>query len=91
MFLFSNLFGLVWITQVVGDEELFMKSVVLWLTNIARQTWKCKINSCPKLSTYREFKPVSNTKKYLYSLNNYFIWKGLAKFKTSPQACGRRR
>ena len=42
--LFSNRFGLVWLTQGVGDEELFMKSVVLRLTNIAKQTWNSEID-----------------------------------------------
>ena len=35
--LFSNGFGLVWITQDVRDEEPFMKSVILRLTDIAKQ------------------------------------------------------
>ena len=51
--LFSDVFGLVWITQGVGDEELFMKSVVLRLTNIGKQTWNSEIDiSSPKLSTF---------------------------------------
>ena len=64
---FSNGFGFVWITQGVGDEELFMKSVVLRLTDIANQTWNSEINSSPKLSTYRELKPLLNPEKYLYA------------------------
>ena len=64
--LFSNGFGLVWITQADGDEELVMKSVVLWLTDITKQTWNSKIDSSPKLSTYREFKSLLNPEKYLF-------------------------
>ena len=81
--LFSNGFGLVWITQGVGDEELFMKSVVLRLSNIAKQTWNSEIDSSPKLSTYREFKSLLNPEKYLYTVNNYFIQKQLTKFRIS--------
>ena len=43
--LFSDGFGAVWITQGVGDEELFMKSLVLRLTGIAKQTWNSEIDS----------------------------------------------
>ena len=80
---FSNGFGLVWITQGVGDEELFMKSVVLRLSDIAKQTWNSEIDSSPKLSTYREFKSLLNPEKYLYTVNNYFIRKQLTKFRIS--------
>ena len=81
--LFSDAFGLVWITQGIGDEELFMISVVLRLTDIAKQTWNSEIDSSPKLSTYREFKPLLYPEKYLYTLNNFFIRKQLTKFRTS--------
>ena len=54
--LFSDGFGLVWITQGVGDEELFMKSVVLWLTDIAKQTCNSEIDSSSKHLMYRKFK-----------------------------------
>ena len=66
--LFSNGFGLIWFTQDVGDEELFMKSVVLQLNDIAKQTWNSEIDSSPKFSTYREFKSLLNPEKYLYTL-----------------------
>ena len=72
--LFSNGFVLT-ITQGAGDEELFMKSVVLRLTDIAKQTWNSEIDSSPKLLTYSEFKSLLNPEKYLYTLNNYFIRK----------------
>ena len=64
--LFSDGFGLVWITQADGDEELVMKSVVLRLTDITKQTWNSEIDSSPKLSTYREFKSLLNPEKYLF-------------------------
>ena len=41
---------------MLRDEELFMKSIVLLLTNIAKQIWNSEIDSCPKLSTYGECK-----------------------------------
>ena len=47
--LFSNGFGLIWISQGVGDEQLFMKSVFLRLPDIAKQTWNSEIDSGPKL------------------------------------------
>ena len=60
-----------------------MKSVVLRLTDIAKQTWNNEINSSPKLSTYRELKSLLNPEKYLYTLDNYFIWKQLTKLSIS--------
>ena len=44
-----------WITHGVGDEGMFMKSVILRLTDIAEQTWNSEIFSSPKLSTHKEF------------------------------------
>ena len=83
--LFSNGFGLVWITQGVGDEELLMKSIVLRLTDIAKQYWNSEIDSNPKLSTCRAFKPLLNPEKYLHTVNNYFKRKQLTKFRISNQ------
>ena len=61
-----------------------MKSVDLRLTDISKQTWNSEIDSgSPKLSTYREFKSLLNPEKYFYTLNNYFIWKQLTKFRIS--------
>ena len=90
-FLFSDGFGFVWITQGVGDEELFIKSVALRLTDIAKQTWNNEMDSSPKLSTYREFTSLLNPEKYLCTLNNYFIRKQLTKFRISNHTDGRRK
>ena len=48
-----------------------MKSVVLQLTGIAKQTWNSEIDSSPNLSTYREFKSLLNLEKYLYTLKQF--------------------
>ena len=72
--LFSNGFGLVWISQGVGDEELFMKSVVSRLIDIAKQTWNSEIDNSPKLSTYREFNSLLNLEKYLYRASQNKIY-----------------
>ena len=37
--LFSNGFGHVWISQGVGNEELFLKAMVLRMIDIAKQIW----------------------------------------------------
>ena len=42
--LFSNGFRHVWISQGVGNEELFLKAVVLRINDIARQTRSNEIN-----------------------------------------------
>ena len=60
-----------------------MKSIVLWLTDIAKQTWNSEIDSSPKLATYKEFKFLLNPEKCLYTLNNYFIFKQRIKFRIS--------
>ena len=56
-----------------------MKSVVLWLTSIAKHTWNSQINSS-KLSMYREFESLLNPERHLYAVNNYFTRKQLTKF-----------
>ena len=60
-----------------------MKSVVLRLTDIAKQTWNSEIDSSPKLSLYREAEFLLNPEKYLYTVNNYFIQKQFTKFRIS--------
>ena len=37
--LFSNGFGHVWISQGVDNAELFLKALILRMTDIAKQTW----------------------------------------------------
>ena len=81
--LFSNGFGHVWISQRVGNEELFLKAMVLPMTDIAKQTWSNEISTSSKLSTYKEFKTLLNPEKYLQVINNYFIRKQLTRFKIS--------
>ena len=42
--LFSNGFGHVWMSQGVVNEELFLKAMVLRMTDIAKQTWSNEIS-----------------------------------------------
>ena len=81
--LFSNGFGHVWISQGVGNEELFLKVMVLQMTDIARQTWSNEISASSELSTCKEFKTLLNQEKYLQVINNYFIHKQLTRFRIS--------
>ena len=83
--LFSNGFGHVWISQGVANENLFLKAMVLRMTEIARQTWSNEICTSSKLSTYKEFKTLLNPEKYLQVINNYFIRKQLTRFRISNQ------
>ena len=73
----------VWISQGDGNEELFLKAMVLLITDIARQTWSNEISTSSKLSTYKEFKALLNPEKYLRIMNNYFIRKQLTRFRIS--------
>ena len=50
--LFSNGFGHLWLSRGVGNEELFLKAMILRMTDIAKQTWGNEINTSSKLSTY---------------------------------------
>ena len=88
--LFSNGFGHVWISQGIGDKELFLKAMVLRMTDIARQTWSNEINTSSKVSTYKEFKTLLNPEKYLQVVNNYFIRRQLTRFRRSNHQLLRR-
>ena len=81
--LFSNGFGHVWISQGVGNEELFLKAMVLRMTDIAKQTWSNEISTSSKLPTYKEYKTLLNPEKYLQVINNYFIRRQLTRFRIS--------
>ena len=80
--LFSNGFEHVWILQGVGNEELFLKAMVLRMTDIAKQTWSNEITRSSKLSS-KEFKTLLNPEKYLQVVNNYFIRRQLIRFRIS--------
>ena len=72
-----------WISQGVVYEELFLKAMVLRMTDIAKQTWSNEISTSSKLSTYKEFKTLLNPEKYLQVINNYFIRRQLTRFRIS--------
>ena len=72
-----------WISQGVGNEELFSKAMFLRMTDVAKQTWSNEINTSSKLSTYKEFKTLLNSEKYLQVINNYFIRRRFTRFRMS--------
>ena len=53
------------------------------MTDIARQTWSNEISTSSKLSTYKEFKTLLDSEKYLQIINNYFSRKQLTRFRIS--------
>ena len=76
-------FGYVWLSQTAGSTEMFLSIFKQIVTDCKYQNWKEAINDSSRCSTYKCFKTVLNSERYL-SLNiSYSLRKYLAKFRCS--------
>ena len=77
--LFKHGFGFVWISQTVGNMDIFIKLFRQRLIDCANQNWHDSVNSSSRCDFYKEFKSLLNTEKYL----NVSLRKSLAGFRCS--------
>ena len=76
-------FGIVWLSQGVGNVELFLCMFKQRVSDISRQEWSSNITSLSKLDTYCTFKSLLEPERYLYCTNIYVHRKALAKLRCS--------
>ena len=76
-------FGVVWVNQGVGNEELFMIEFNQRVIDIDCQQWHDKLTSLNKLDTYRLFKNNLSCEKYTSVLEKQKYITVLAKFRCS--------
>ena len=76
-------FGIVWLSQGVGDPELFLNIFKQRLKDCMQQNWIESINNSTRFENYKHFKTMLNPEKYLYVGLSFSLWKYLAKFRCS--------
>ena len=76
-------FGIVWLSQGVGDPELFLTDFKRRLKDCMQQNWMDSINNSTGCETYKHFKSMLNPQKYLHAGVSFSLWKYLAKFRCS--------
>ena len=81
--LFSYGFGQAWLSQGVGNEEIFVNLFKTRARDIDIQTWSAELNDSPKLETYISFKTSFNMESYLYNLEEPILLSILCKFRIS--------
>ena len=76
-------FGIVWLSQGVGDPELFLNIFKQRLKDCMQQNWIESINNSTRCESYIHFKTMLNPEKYLYVGLSFSLWKYLARFRCS--------
>ena len=63
--MYNSGFGIVWLSQEIGNVSLFLIEAKQRLIDIAHQEWHSDLNQCSKLQTLCEFKSLLNPERYL--------------------------
>ena len=63
--LFSFGFGFVWLSQEVGNKELFLSSFEMRVTDLLKQQWFARLSLKPKMRLYVQYKSMLEPEKYL--------------------------
>ena len=81
--LFSYGFGFVWISQDVGNIDLFISHVKLRLKDILQQEWHGQLNISSKGQKYLQYKSLLNVECYISYNFSFYLRKAFAKFRCS--------
>ena len=91
--LFKYGFGFVWISQNIGDINIFLTTFKQRLIDCSKQDWYGKIEITDKLYTYATFKSLLEVEKYLNCINVNKYKVALSRFRCSNHVlnieCGR--
>lgn len=68
--LYAYGFGYAWISQDVGNDQLFLSLFFQRLKDVSYQTWATFISDSPKLQFYSHFKTLLDPERYLTVINN---------------------
>ena len=61
--LFRYGYGFVWVSQEVGDINMFIKQFKQRLTDCMKQNWHASIDDSSRCDTYKYFKTLLNPEK----------------------------
>lgn len=67
--LYAYGFGYAWISQDIGNEDLFLSLFFQRLKDVSYQNWSAFISDSPKLQFYSHFKTLLDPERYLSSIN----------------------
>ena len=79
----SNGFGYAWISQEVGNINLFIQTFKQRVIDGCIQKWSTKLTNSSKADTYRGFKSLLNIERYLYTDMPNSLKATLARFRCS--------
>lgn len=76
-------FGIVWLSQEVGDVNNFICVLKQRLIDCMNQIWHDNIQSSTRCDTYKHFKTCLNPERYLCLNLPFYVRKSLARFRCS--------
>lgn len=79
----SNGFGIVWLSQGVGDINTFIARFKQRMVDCCIQKWNSKLADSSKADTYRGFKTMLDVERYLYTNMSDSFRRIYAKFRCS--------
>ena len=85
--LFLYGFGEVWISQELGNTNVFLALFSQRLTDSAHQNWNSEVNERSTLRMYKDFKTSMVTETYLESINSYNLKRALSNFRCGVYIC----
>ena len=71
--LFKYAVGFVWLSQEIGNADLFLQQFMQRLKDSALQQWNTDITQNSKLSSYREYKTMLNVERYITDLKQWIL------------------
>lgn len=81
--LFRYGYGFVWVSQEVGDINIFIKQFKQRLIDCMKQNWHGSIEDSPRCDTYKYFKTLLNPEKYLCIDMPFLHKKAMSRFRCS--------
>jgi len=76
-------FGLVWLSQDIGDIDSFIHCFRLRVSDCLKQDWRNHIDSSPRCDHYKHFKSLLETEKYVLMDLPFSLRNSYAKFRCS--------
>ena len=81
--LFSYGFGYIWISQDIGNINMFISEFKIRLKDSLQQDWHNALSNSSKTQYYMQFKSLLNVERYLTIDIPFYLRKAFAKFRCS--------
>ena len=77
----KNGFGHVWLSQGVGNKEIFLKEFKQRMSDCAKQNWSSKLSASDRFTLYCSFKSSLHREKYFDVITSHYIRNMYTKFR----------